>query len=307
MAGFPCPITGFMLDWNADFIRRQKFGSPHSWAAPCSSDFCMRREVAAPVKKRIMADLSHSLRCAADIIRTCSNGVVLTGAGISTPSGIPDFRSTDTGLWQKYDPFEVASLLAFRHHPEKFFEWIRPMIANMQSAEPNQAHYALAEMQQMSEVNTIITQNIDLLHQRAGSTRVLEVHGSTGTMSCVRCYKQVEAEEYVLPLLENGDIPHCPSCGAVLKPDVVLFGEQLPSRVWLEAQKAVRTCDLLIVAGSSLEVLPVAGLPVQALDNGAHLILVNQSPTYIDVRADVVFHDDVAEIIPRIVEELREE
>jgi len=244
------------------------------------------------------------IRCAAEIIRESKKGVVLTGAGMSTPSGIPDFRSTDSGLWEKYDPFEVASLTSFRYKPEKFFSWMRGLAGLMLAAQPNPAHTALARLQQSGFIQQIITQNIDSLHQRAGSTNVLEVHGTMDTLTCVSCYRKVNADGYVQPYLETGEIPLCPNCKHVLKPDVVLFGEQLPVRTWLKAEEACRTCEVLIVAGSSLEVLPVARLPMLAIEAGAHLILVNQSQTYIDVRADVVFHENVEEILPRIVSEV---
>lgn len=246
----------------------------------------------------------RDIQCAVDILKTSNNGVVLSGAGHSTPSGIPDFRSTDSGLWERYDPFEVASLTAFRYRPEKFFEWIRPLALEMQGAEPNAAHVAVARLEEAGIVKTVITQNIDRLHQRAGSKNVLEVHGSMETLTCIGCYTQVPADTYVERFVREGEIPHCPVCGDILKPDVVLFGEQLPVKTWLKAQKASRNCDVMIVAGSSLEVLPVAGLPMRALENGAHLIIVNHSETYIDVRADVVIHEDVARVLPRIVAEV---
>jgi NAD-dependent deacetylase len=246
----------------------------------------------------------YGLHCAADIIRHSRRAVALTGAGISTPSGIPDFRSIDSGLWEHFDPFEVASLTAFRHHPEKFYGWMRSLASTILEAQPNPAHFSLATLQKLGIVQTIITQNIDLLHQRAGSQNVLEVHGSMETMTCTGCYQTVKARDFVAAFLEKSEIPHCPDCGAILKPDLVLMGEQLPAKIWLQAQQASKQCDLMIVAGSSLEVLPVAGLPMRALENGAHLILINYSQTYLDVRADVVFHEDVAKILPRIVEQV---
>ena len=246
----------------------------------------------------------YGLRSAADIIRHSRRAVALTGAGISTPSGIPDFRSPDSGLWEHFDPFEVASLTSFRHHPETFYGWMRSLATTILEAQPNPAHFSLAALQKLGFVQTIITQNIDLLHQRAGSQNVLEVHGSLETMTCTGCYQTVKAWDFVDAFLEKSEIPHCPNCGAILKPDLVLMGEQLPAKVWLQAQQACKQCDLMIVAGSSLEVLPVAGLPMRALENGAHLILINYSPTYLDVRADVVFHEDVAEILPKIVEQV---
>jgi NAD-dependent protein deacetylase/lipoamidase len=255
-----------------------------------------------------MAELSaavlRDIRCAADIIRGAGRAVALTGAGISTPSGIPDFRSVDGGLWERYDPFEVASLSAFRYHPEKFFNWIRPLARKMHHASPNPAHIALAQLERAGYLNTIVTQNIDGLHQRAGAENVLEMHGSMEKLTCVSCYHKYDTIDFEEPYFERGVIPLCPQCNHILKPDVVLFGEQLPVRTWLAAQKACSRCDLMLVAGSSLEVLPVAGLPMRALENGAHLIMVNNTSTYIDVRADYVFYDDVADILPRITAEV---
>jgi NAD-dependent deacetylase len=244
----------------------------------------------------------HGIRCAADIIRDSRRAVVLTGAGISTNSGIPDFRSPNNGLWEKYDPFEVASLASFRYNPQRFYEWLRELAKSILGAQPNPAHHSLALLQKSGVVRTIITQNIDSLHQRAGCSDVLEVHGSMSSLTCTHCYHTVDAAPYIPPYIERGEIPYCPECDSVLKPDLILMGEQLPSRVWLKAQEACKHCDLMIVAGSSLEVLPVAGLPMRAVENGAHLILLNHSVTYLDVRADVVLHEDVAEVLPMIVE-----
>jgi NAD-dependent deacetylase len=247
---------------------------------------------------------SFGIRCAADIIRASRNAVVLSGAGVSTPSGIPDFRSANHGIWEKFDPFEVASLSAFRYNPERFYEWMRGLAQSIYGAAPNPAHLGIAELERTGHIQTVITQNIDTLHQRAGSKYVLEVHGSMSTLSCTRCYKTFDSQPYLGPYLECGEVPYCQECQSVLKPDMVLMGEQLPVRIWLKAQQACKECDLMIVVGSSLEVLPVAGLPMRAVENGAHLILINHSTTYLDVRADVVLHEDAAMVIPRIVAEV---
>lgn len=227
---------------------------------------------------------------------------MLTGAGLSTPSGIPDFRSTGTGLWSKDEPLEAASLSAFRTKPERFFAWFRPLASQIFNALPNPAHQALAELEKMGYVKSIITQNIDMLHQKAGSENVIEMHGTMQTLTCSQCYHQVQAEAYLVSFVEQGDLPACPKCSQLLKPDVILFGEQLPQAAWLKAQRDARQCDVMLVAGSSLEVLPVAGLPMQALDRGAHLIIINNTPTYINIRADVAILEDVATIIPAIAE-----
>lgn len=246
----------------------------------------------------------EKIRCAAEILKGSKRGVVLTGAGISTPSGIPDFRSVNSGLWERYDPMKVASLSTFRYHPEDFFDWMRYLAKEIHLAQPNPAHYAVAKLEAAGLIGTVITQNIDALHQRAGSKQVLEVHGSLRSLTCIKCYKKVDSEPYLGAYLESGKIPQCTYCGGILKPDLVLFGEQLPQKTWLAAHEASKKCDVMVVAGSSLEVLPVAGLPMRALENGAHLILINHSETYLDVRADVVFHEDVDVVIPQLVEQL---
>ncbi len=245
-----------------------------------------------------------AIRDAAELLQASKRAVVLTGAGISTPSGIPDFRSEGTGLWAKFEPMDVASLSAFRYHPERFFEWMRPLIRSILDAQPNASHRAIARLEDAGFVNTVITQNIDNLHQKAGSRNVLETHGSLETLSCGRCFTIFPSAGYIAPYLEAGTIPHCLQCGGILKPDVILFGEQLPQQTWQEAVKASRACDLMLVVGSSLEVLPVASLPMQSLDRGAHLIIVNHVPTYLGVRADVVILADVAEVIPAIAEQV---
>ena len=237
---------------------------------------------------------------AAELIKQSRRSVVLTGAGFSTPSGIPDFRSEGTGLWSKVNSMDVASLDTFRKAPEKFYGWVRPLLGQILEAEPNPAHRAIARLEAAGMVRTVLTQNIDILHQKAGSKNVIELHGTLRTVSCSHCFRQFDSDGFIETLVRDGTLPRCPDCGSLLKPDVILFGEQLPVRAWQAAEAAVRTCDLMLVAGSSLEVLPVAGLPLKALDAGAHLIIVNHFPTYLGVRADAVVLGNVAEIIPEI-------
>lgn len=239
---------------------------------------------------------------AADLIRQAKRPMALTGAGISTPSGIPDFRSEGTGLWSRDEPMEVASLNTFRTAPERFYTWFRPLARQIFNAQPNPAHIALADMEHAGHIRLIATQNIDMLHQKAGSRRLVEMHGTLATLSCTQCFQQEESKTYLEAFIGNGDMPRCPKCGSVMKPDVILFGEQLPQKAWFEAQREARQCDLMLVVGSSLEVLPVAGLPMQALDRGAHLIILNNSPTYLNVRADVVLLEDAAQILPILAE-----
>jgi NAD-dependent deacetylase len=249
-------------------------------------------------------DLRRDIELASKLIRATKMGVVLTGAGVSTPSGIPDFRTEGSGLWTHYDPMEVASLTLFRHQPEKFFDWMRPLARQIMEARPNPAHLALARLEEAGYIRAVITQNIDGLHQRAGSRQVYEVHGTFQSLTCIGCYQKFAAQGYIEPYLEEGVIPRCPHCLQVLKPDVILFEEQLPIHAWLSAQQACRQCDLILVAGSSLEVTPVANLPYEAVQNDAKLIMINQAPTYLDMRAAVLLRGDVAEVIPRLAREV---
>ncbi len=242
----------------------------------------------------------EAINRAVSLIQEAQKSVVLTGAGSSTPSGIPDFRSADSGLWNRYQPMAVASLSAFRHNPEQFYDWLRPLANQMHQAAPNPAHHTLAKLEKSGHIQAIITQNFDGLHQRAGSQNVLEVHGALDKMTCIRCYREYPAESYIQPYLDHGKVPRCDDCQHVLKPDVVLFEEQLPARIWAEARQHAATCDLMIVAGSSLVVMPVAGLPMTALENSANIIVLNKTKTYIDENAAVVVIGDLAEILPAI-------
>lgn len=251
-----------------------------------------------------ISEIKGSIWQASQLIKKTKAGVIFTGAGISTPSGIPDFRSEGSGLWTKFLPMEVASLTAFRHNPVKFFSWLRPLASRMLSAQPNSAHFAVAKLQKEGYFDTVITQNIDGLHHRAGSENILELHGTFNTLSCVGCYKQYESNPYIGPYIEKGQIPRCAQCGSILKPDVILYEEQLPINIWMQAEQVSKQCDLMLVIGTSLEVIPSAKLPLYAVENNAKLIVVNQTETYIDVRADVIIRGDVADIIPLIAQEI---
>jgi NAD-dependent deacetylase len=247
--------------------------------------------------------LDNDIKRAAELIRNSHHMVAFTGAGHSTASGIPDFRSPGSGLWEKSNPMLVASIWAFRLDPRSFYDWIRPMTDTLLNAVPNQAHIALAKLEEMGLLKAIITQNIDNLHQRAGSRRVLELHGHMREATCIRCYKKVPVDPALEQVLREGNIPRC-ECGGVLKPDVILFGEQLPIRVLNMAMLEARRCDVIMVAGSSLEVTPAADIPYLAVEQGAKSIIVNLQPTGFDSCADVVIHGDVVKVLPRIVSAL---
>lgn len=245
---------------------------------------------------------SVAIARAARLLRRARYAVALTGAGISTPSGIPDFRSPDTGLWKETNPLEVASLYAFRRHPEAFYRWIRPLAKTLVEAEPNPGHLALARLEAAGYLEAVITQNIDNLHQRAGSTEVLEVHGHLRSATCIECYRVESTDGLLRAFLASGELPRCPECSGVMKPDVVLFGEQLPAAAMNAAIAHVSSADLMLIAGSSLEVMPVSQLPLRVHRQGGRLIVVNLRSTYVDDDADVVIHGDVARVLPRIAE-----
>lgn len=239
----------------------------------------------------------QAIERAAEIVRGARRIVALTGAGISRPSGIPDFRSAG-GLWTLADPMAVASLAGFRADPGRFFSWVQPLIDTIAAALPNPAHYALAQLERQGRLAAVITQNIDGLHQRAGSREVFELHGHIRSATCLECDHQVPGQSLIDPVRE-GNIPRC-GCGGLLKPDVVLFDEMLPRGLFWLAQRALEQCDVVLVAGTALEVAPVCDLPLSALRRGARLIIINQSETYLDARADVVLREDVAAALPEI-------
>jgi NAD-dependent deacetylase len=240
---------------------------------------------------------------AAAALRASRYAVALTGAGISTPSGLPDFRSAESGLWEQANPFEVATLWGFTRNPAAFYHWLRPLARDVMQAQPNPAHHALARLEAMGVLKALITQNIDMLHIKAGSRVVYEVHGHIREVECVRCGGAYSAQPYIDALLDDEMVvaPLCPACGGPLKPAVVLFGEALPEQAIDAAYRAAEQCDLMIVAGASLSVAPVNELPRVAASHGAKLVIVNYEPTYIDRRADVVIRADVAEVLPGIV------
>jgi NAD-dependent deacetylase len=244
---------------------------------------------------------SEAIRSAADLLKQSSFVVAFTGAGISTPSGIPDFRSPHSGLWNDVDPMAVASIHGFRQNPEAFYAWIYPLVRLTINAKPNPAHEALARLEVLGNLKAVITQNIDMLHSRAGNTVVYELHGHMREATCVHCFAVYPAEPLIAQFLKDHQVPHCPSCGSVLKPNVILFGEQLPIRQLLAAQDAARKADVLLVVGSSLEVAPASDIPVLAKKYGAQIIIVNLEPTPLDSLAQIVIRADAAEVLPQIV------
>jgi NAD-dependent deacetylase len=228
----------------------------------------------------------------AELIRKSSCTVALTGAGISVPSGIPDFRSPGEGLWERVNPMEVAHIDAFRRDPARFWGFYRERLQMLGDKQPNGAHQALADLERRGLLEGVITQNIDTLHTKAGSERVIEVHGSIRTASCQSCGHQFPMEG-VAALFDEDGAAICSECGGQVKPDVVLFGELLPADAMAEAEALAERADLMLCVGSSLEVFPVAGLPSLTLRTGGGLAIITIGPTQFDAHAVVRMGGDV--------------
>jgi NAD-dependent deacetylase len=236
----------------------------------------------------------------ADLLSESSCAVALTGAGISVPSGIPDFRTPGRGIWENVDPMEVAHIDAFRSDPARFWSFYRPRLAGLGGVDPNPAHEALAELERRGLLEGVITQNIDMLHTRAGSEQVVEVHGSIRTASCQACDARYELAA-VEGLFDSDGVAICAACTSLVKPDVVLFGELLPAEAMARAEELAGRADLLLCVGSSLEVYPVAGLPSVTLRRGGALAIVTQGPTPYDEAAAVRLEGDVADELPAVI------
>jgi len=238
----------------------------------------------------------------AELVRRRQPFVVLTGAGISTESGIPDFRSA-TGIWANYDPMEYASIDAFRRDPVKVWEFYAKRFEVLTKAEPNEGHRALAELERRGLVRAVVTQNIDTLHERAGSRDVVEVHGSIRNADCLACGEQVPLDR-VVALLADAPAPVCPRCGEILKPGVVMFGELLPEGEIDRAFELAEQAALLLVVGSSLEVHPVAGLPETTLRAGGELAIVNRGGTPYDHQANMRIDGGAGETLRALADAL---
>jgi NAD-dependent deacetylase len=230
----------------------------------------------------------------AELIQESERAVALTGAGISVPSGIPDFRTPETGLWANVDPMEVAHIDVFRRDPERFWSYYRPRFHSLGDKRPNAAHEALAELERRGLLEGVITQNIDRLHRAAGSENVVEVHGSIETSTCMGCSASYGVDE-VEALFDARGVAVCPACGGPVKPDVVLFGELLPESAMARAQQLAERADLMLCVGSSLAVHPAAGLPRLTLERGGRLAIVTKGPTPYDGAAELKLEGEVDE------------
>ncbi len=237
----------------------------------------------------------------AELIRAADSVVALTGAGISVPSGIPDFRSPGTGLWANVNPMEVAHIDAFRRDPEHFWQFYGQRFQTLEDKRPNRAHQALAELERAGLLDAVITQNIDRLHARAGSRELIEVHGTIAHSSCLRCRARYElADVRSRGAMDDRGVPRC-ECGEPLKPDVVLFGEYLPADALLRAEQLAGGADLMLCIGSSLEVYPVAELPAMTLAAGGRIAILTQGETPYDSRAAVRMGGDIVDELDAVL------
>ncbi|HOR86904.1 MAG TPA: NAD-dependent protein deacylase [Bacillota bacterium] len=232
---------------------------------------------------------------AAQIIKKSKTAVVLTGAGISTESGIPDFRSPGSGLWEKVNPMEALSSEVLYNSPKKFYNLGFKIITSMKDAAPNKAHYIIAKMEELGLIDLVVTQNIDSLHYKAGSKNVYEVHGTTRTCSCVKCGRKFDTADVEKKVLEEEIPPMC-RCGGIIRPDVVLFGDMLPE-CFFESIKKVEAAELLIVVGSSLSVSPVNYLA----DICKRLIIINIGETFYDSKSDIILRENISVALEHVM------
>jgi NAD-dependent deacetylase len=230
----------------------------------------------------------------AELLGQSRSAVALTGAGVSVPSGIPDFRTPETGLWAKVDPMEVAHIDVFERDPARFWAYYRPRFEALGDKEPNRAHEALAELERRGLIEGVVTQNIDRLHRAAGSENVIEVHGSIETSSCRTCAASFELEE-MEGLFDERGVAVCSVCRGAVKPDVVLFGELLPESAMARATELAERADLILCVGSSLAVYPVAGLPRVTLGSGGKVAIVTKGETPYDGEAEIKLEGEVDE------------
>ena len=236
--------------------------------------------------------ISNKLR---SLLQRAESVCVLTGAGISAESGVATFRGPD-GLWSKLKPEELANFDAFMRNPELVWEWYNYRKKIIHDVKPNPAHYALARFEELVKDFTLVTQNIDNLHFRAGSKRVLELHGNIERSYCINCQKFTK----IIEITPEKLAPRCPSCGGLIRPDVVWFGEMLPEGIFEAAEEAASRCELFLTIGTSAVVYPAAGLPIAAHNEGAYVVEINTQPTELSRRVDETLIGKAGEILPQL-------
>ena len=249
-----------------------------------------------------MNDLNRKIHKFAQLILETNNIVVLTGAGMSTESGIADFRSPGTGLWEKVNPDEFASIHSYVSDTKKNLDFMLEMGLNIFKARPNKGHKMLTKLQKLGKLKGILTQNIDGLHQKAHSKNIVELHGTAHEAICMGCNKIFPITTMINQVMKGENRPSCEACNGLLKPNAIFFGEPLRSEILSQADDMINSCDLLIVLGSSLLVYPVAFYPRKAISLGAKIAIINIQETDVDSFADVVIHEKIGDVFPLIVE-----
>jgi NAD-dependent deacetylase len=252
-----------------------------------------------------MSNLEEKIEKVVELIHKSQNIVILTGAGMSTESGIADFRSPNTGLWEKVDPYEFGSINSYVANTSKNLKFMLEMGMNIFRAKPNKGHKAITKLQKMGKLKGVITQNIDGLHQKAHTKNIVELHGTANESRCIRCHKVFPITTMINQVMQGNYSPSCEICNGLLKPNAIFFGEPLLSETLINADKMIEDCDLMIVLGSSLLVYPAASYPDKVLSLGVKLVIINIQETHIDRYADVVIHDKIGEIFPIIVEKVK--
>jgi len=247
----------------------------------------------------------ENIRKAAKLLLNSKTAIVLTGAGISTESGIPDFRG-EGGIWEKYKPEIYGNIQSFLKDPSKFWQMAEDIAPTLFNAEPNPGHYSIADLEKMNIVKAVITQNVDELHQKAGSIIVYEVHGNINRFTCLGCRASYNKKQLLRKLKKEKNLPPvCDFCAAPLKPSIVLFGENLPNFEKYMSIDLAKKSDVMLIAGSSLMVAPICDLPLYTLSDGGKIIIINDEPTYLDERVEIVINNKTGIVLPLIVEEIK--
>ena len=252
-------------------------------------------------------EINHKLKAVAEMIAKANNVVVFTGAGVSTESGIPDFRSPG-GIWTRFDPDDFTIDKFIKSEKTRRKQWYLLLEGGLfKDVLPNRAHQAIAELEKLGKLDCVITQNIDNLHQKAGNdpAKVFELHGSMRWVRCLDCGARYSIEEILSKVLDPENLPVCQSCGGILKPDVIFFGETLPEDTLKQASLHASACDLMIIVGSSLVVYPAAYMPQYAKQGGAKIVIITLSSTPLDDMADIVINQGAAETMDGILSEVR--
>jgi NAD-dependent deacetylase len=248
-----------------------------------------------------MNNIEEKIERLAELILNSKNIVVLTGAGMSTESGIADFRSPDTGLWTKVDPYEFASIHSYIANTRKNLEFMLETGRQIFKARPNKGHKSLTRLQKLGKLKGVLTQNIDRLHQKAKTKNIVEFHGNAYEAKCMRCGQIYEITTMVNQVMQGNSSPSCEKCRGMLKPNAIFFGEPLESQTLEAADEMLEDCDLLLVLGSSLVVFPVAWYPSRVLSAGAKLAVINIQETDMDSDAEVVIHEKIGDVLPKVV------